>query len=252
VKNTNCIQFLQWVLPHLHMRWPGFRNVRGQVCKRITQRLSQLKLQDVVAYQHYLTLQPHEWPTLDCLSRVTIARFYRDKRVFSKLSQEVLPALAVEAQTTGENTLHCWSIGCGSGIVATDIDPHLLKRCHKACYPPSSIKNLPDNMHNTTFTPVVDHYCLQHEYKTGVDFLKQDIRTTMPPGPFHLVLCRNLVFTYFDEELQRKILCEIQARLCPHGWLLLGVREKLHADSDGFTAISERLGLYQKLDDTQS
>jgi len=150
-----------------------------------------------------------------------------------------LPALAVEAQNKGKNTLHCWSIGCASGeepytlvilwhyllasqfpnmrlhIVATNIDPHLLKRCHKACYPPSSIKNLPDNMRNTAFTPVVDHYCLQHVFKTGVDFLQQDIQTTMPRGPFHLVLCSNLVFTYFDEELQRKILCEIQARLCP-------------------------------------
>ena len=35
MKDADCVAFLQWCLPRLEMRWPGFRKVRGQVCKRI-------------------------------------------------------------------------------------------------------------------------------------------------------------------------------------------------------------------------
>jgi hypothetical protein len=42
MKDTKCIQFLQWALPRLRMRWPGFRKVRRQVCKRINRRIREL------------------------------------------------------------------------------------------------------------------------------------------------------------------------------------------------------------------
>ena len=31
----------------------------------------------------------------------------------------------------------------------------------------------------------------------------QDVRDAVPEGRFHLILCRNLAFTYFEEALQR-------------------------------------------------
>jgi len=45
-----CVRFLQWLLPQLRMRYPGFRKVRKQVCKRIQRRIKQLNLSDVEAY----------------------------------------------------------------------------------------------------------------------------------------------------------------------------------------------------------
>jgi len=32
MKDADCIDFLEWALPRLGMRWAGFRRVRGQVC----------------------------------------------------------------------------------------------------------------------------------------------------------------------------------------------------------------------------
>ena len=40
----------------------------------------------------------------------------------------------------------------------------------------------------------------------------------MPDGPFDLILCRNLVFTYFDEALQRRISKQLRERLRPGGF----------------------------------
>ena len=60
MKDADCVRFLQWLLPKLQMRWPGFRKVRRQVCKRIDRRLTELDLPDVVAYQEWIIAHPEE------------------------------------------------------------------------------------------------------------------------------------------------------------------------------------------------
>ena len=43
-----------------------------------------------------------------------------------------------------------------------------------------------------------------------IEFVEQDIRRTMPGDGFHLILCRNLVLTYFEDALQRRILARMR------------------------------------------
>lgn len=276
MRDVDCVDFLQWALPYLHMRWPGFRRVRGQVCKRITQRIAQLDLDGADSYRTYLTEQPQEWAELDSLCRVTITRFYRDRQMFSTLTGQILPQQANSLQTEGHDVLRCWSIGCTSGeepytlsilwrellardfpglrleVLATDADPRLIERAHRACYPPSTLKNLPETLRREAFTHSGDSYCLKQAYRSAVKFQVQDIRHTLPEGPFHLILCRNLVFTYFDEALQRQILQQLHARLLPAGWLILGVHETLPSTQQGFVVFSERLGLYRREESSQA
>jgi chemotaxis protein methyltransferase CheR len=40
--DRQCVEFLQWALPQLGLRWAGFHKVRGQVRKRIVRRLHEL------------------------------------------------------------------------------------------------------------------------------------------------------------------------------------------------------------------
>ena len=94
MKDEQCVRFLQWALPQLHMRWPGFRKVRKQVCKRVSARMRDLSLTDIDGYKVYLQDHTDEWVELDALCRITISRFYRDQGVFAILQQQVLPALA--------------------------------------------------------------------------------------------------------------------------------------------------------------
>ena len=115
MKDTECSEFLQWCLPHLRLRWPGFRKVRKQVCKRLSRRIGRLGLTGLVAYREYLDGHNEEWQVLDSLSRVTISRFYRDRRVFDVLRSEILPSLARRALTEGEKEVRCWSAGSCSG-----------------------------------------------------------------------------------------------------------------------------------------
>ncbi|MHC4972036.1 MAG: CheR family methyltransferase [Planctomycetota bacterium] len=258
MKDAECVRFLQWALPRMRLRWRGLRKVRRQVGKRLGRRLAELGLSDLEAYRERLASDPggEEWAVLDGLCRIPISRFYRDRAVFDHLFRDVLPALA---QCHGE--VACWSAGCASGeepytlaiaarlldlplrIVATDTDPHLLARAEAARYGPSSVKELPREWREQAFTA---EHVLRPAYREAVRFEREDIRDAMPAGPFHLVLCRNLAFMYFAEELQREILARIAARLRPGGVLVIGQHETLPArDLAPWDASLASLGLYR-------
>jgi chemotaxis protein methyltransferase CheR len=87
--DTSCVEFLQWALPRLGLRWAGFRTVRRQGRRR----LDALGLADLDAYRAYLEARPEEWAVLEALTPITISRFYRDRAVFQQLERAVLPTL---------------------------------------------------------------------------------------------------------------------------------------------------------------
>jgi chemotaxis protein methyltransferase CheR len=270
MKDGECVQLLQWALPRLHMRWPGFRKVRAQVCKRIERRIRQLNIDGAAAYRRYLEENAAEWICLDGLTRITISRFYRDKAVFALLEQEVLPALAEEAITRHRDHLRVWSAGSASGeepytvallwefelqssfpdlrlhIVATDMDRNMGLRAREACYRYGSIKDLPEAWRRDAFSEQDGCYRLKPRYRRNVEFLEQDIREQQPAGRFDLVLCRNFVFTYYDEELQRKILNRTRDILQDTGVLVLGMHEHLPEGTKNFSGWSDRLRIHRK------
>lgn len=254
MKDERCVGFLQWALPRLGMRWEGFRKPRDQVCKRVARRMAELGITSCEGYRARLEAEPGEWAVLDSLCRVTISRFYRDRGVFDHLRGTALPALARSLEPGG--TLRAWSAGCASGeepytlsliwaldlgegspgvglrVVATDAEPDVLARARRACYPRGTLDELPDRWVEEAFDRADDEdaddpFCLRDRYTRPVELRREDIRDFMPAGPFHLVLCRNLVFTYFRMELQRRLLRGILERIPPDGALILGAHEEL-------------------------
>jgi chemotaxis protein methyltransferase CheR len=270
MRDSECIAFLQWALPRLRMRWPGYRKVRRQVCKRVARRRDSLGLADTSAYHAYLETHPDEWAYLDELCHIPISRFYRDRAVFEYLGQNVLPALATAAEAQGLGRLQVWSAGCGAGeepytlailwglslqgqfpnlklqILATDVDREQLDRARVACYTGGSLTQLPAGWIGAAFNERGGRYSLRPEFGAGVEFRQQDIRHELPNGPFELVLCRNLVFTYFEEELQHEIASSLYDRLVPGGGLVLGIHEVLPPGTCGFHSLEPRLHVYRR------
>jgi len=265
-----CVAFLQWVLPQLHMRWPGFRRVRRQVCKRVHRRIRALGLTSLDAYRLYLAQHPDEWETLDSLCRITVSRFNRDKALHELLERRLIPQLAEQIRQQGTQTLRIWSAGCASGeepyslailwrmqlarrfpdvdlmILATDADPHLLHRASAACYGAGSLKDLPEPWHKTAFTQSDGQHCLHTEYIEHVVFACHDIRTRLPATALHMILCRNLVYTYYTPDLQREITQRFHASLLPDGFLVLGSHETLPDGCPEFTPLPAKAGIYTK------
>ena len=252
------------------MRWEGFRKVRAQVCKKIARRMNQLHIKSVVDYCEFLETHPEEWDWLDALSLVTVSRFYRDKAVFAFLENDILPTLANQVNNQGRNLLRVWSVGCCSGeepytmaliwkvrvqqqwphirleVMATDVDPKLIQRAKKAAYPYSSIKALPGEWRHSLFDQRNGLFYLKPECQRDVHFVEQDVRVTTPRGMFDLVLCRNLVFTYFDIEQQHEILDRIHTAIRPDGVLVIGTQEDLPKSTQGFSVYSEKLKIFRK------
>ena len=270
MNDRDCVRFLQETLPRLHLRWRGFRRVRRQVCRRLQQRLNQLQLPDLAAYRQYLDRHPSEWEILDGFCHITISRFCRDRAIYRLLEHDVLPQLALQARDSGRKGLRIWSAGCGAGeepyslailwahspvpgyrltapdILATDTDRAVLQRARTACYPFSSIRELPPDWRDAAFSHTDGEYCLDQCYREGVRFLQQDIRTAAPDGPFDLVLCRNLAFTYFDDALQRQTASRIAAVVRDGGLLVLGMHEHLPHDQDGYMPWQTGLPVYRR------
>jgi chemotaxis protein methyltransferase CheR len=233
---------LREAMPRLGLAWPGFRRVRGQVVKRLRRRAAALGLTGPGgpdAYRRRLARDPDEWAVLDACCRITVSRFFRDREVFEALAE---PLAQLQAP------VRAWSAGCASGeepysvvilwhaagrpgfgleVIATDADERMLDRARAAVYPRGTLRELPPAWRAWAFEDLGGTFRLRPELRRSVSFLRQDLRREAPPGPFRLVLCRNLAFTYFDAATTRAALVRLEDRLAPGGLLVIGRRERL-------------------------
>jgi len=104
--------------------------------------------------------------------------------------------------------------GIDLAILATEVDRLMIERARRGCYPASSINEVEPGIKDIAFTEKDGQFCLRARYRKRVQFVQQDIRSGQPEAAFHLILCRNLVFTYFSPELQQ----ELARRYHPSGW----------------------------------
>jgi chemotaxis protein methyltransferase CheR len=228
-----------------------------------------LGIREPTEYKAYLDTHSEEWQILDGLCTISISRFYRDHRVFDALGDTALSTLAAQAITRTDTVVRCWSAGCASGeepytlsliwnqrirpqfphvalaVVATDVDGTLLDRARIACYSRSSLRELPPAWIDAAFVCQNDEYCLRNAWKSCVEFRQQDIRTDQPAGPFDLVLCRNVAFTYFDEPVQRRLVLRLAELISADGFLVVGRHESLPAAAP-FAPVAAGLGIYRR------
>ena len=265
MKDSNCVRFLQWCLPYLGFQWKGFRKVRRQVCKRILKRAAELSIGSLDDYRDYLIQNPAEWEELRIRCRVTISRFYRDRAVINALRWEVIPKLVHDFQND-HTVLRIWSCGCASGeepytlkliwtdqempesgidIVATDLDRNLLRRASEGVYPSSSLRELSKLWQRRYFDSYDGMFKIKESLKHSIHWLEQGVLREMPSGPFHLILCRYLVFTYFDLDSQTKTLNRIADLMSPGGILVIGQTENLPRN-DQFDPWFESLKIYRR------
>lgn len=250
MRDDDCVAFLRWALSRMHLRWPGYRKVRRQVCKRVQRRIHALGI-TLDEYRQRLVQDDAERRRFDGYCRITISRFYRDREVWQQLENEVLPELACRAMARYRKILRMWSVGCASGeepytlsilwrlrlaerfpeletdILASDSDPMMLARAEQACYADGSLKGLPDAWQDAAFERRNGDYCLRRAHRAPVGLLQHDVRDPPPEGAFDLILCRNLVFTYFDADQQRQSLQHLVEAMRPGSVLILGARESL-------------------------
>ncbi len=271
MKDAECVDFLQRHLPRLSLHWPGFRRVHKQVCKRLGRRIKALDLSGLWAYEGHLATHPEEWRVFDSICQIHISRFYRDREVFDELRLRLLPSLAENVKANGGKEVLCWSAGCCAGeepytvqiiwrasvlpaahfdlplrIIATDTDQSLLDRALRGRYPKSSFRDLPEELAQEAFERSGEYYVVRKRFTKDIVFVRQDIREELPGERPHLILCRNLVFTYFDETLRREIFQRMSEKLVSGGFLVIGIHEALPRIEQDLVPHGKVRGIYQK------
>jgi chemotaxis protein methyltransferase CheR len=275
--DSDSAALLEWALPRLGLRWRGFVNVRGQVCKRLRRRAAQLGLPNLAAYRARLEGDAEEWQVLQGLCGVTISRFYRDAPVWDLLRADVLPSLVSAALGAGEANLRCWSVGCASGeepytlsilwalgwggpaapergvprklglrVLGTDVGEQVLARATLARYAAGTLRELPAHWREQAFDAGDGWFQLREAFRAAVELRRADVRQSLPEEVFHFISCRNVVCTYFDEQLQTATLERLSTRLVPGGLLLLGRHERVPAGAP-FEPWHPELGMYRRV-----
>lgn len=271
MRDAECVEFLRWALPRLGLRWEGFRRVRRQVCRRIDRRMIQIGAPSIAEYRALLASDPGEWRALDGLCRVTISRFFRDRAVWARLRCEVLPEASRLATRRQASWVRCWTAGCASGeepyglvivfrlavapafpglelrVVATDAEEVALERARRACYDAGTVREVPPDWRELAFEQRDAELCLRPAFCEGVEFRQEDLRLAMPEGPFDVILCRNVAFTYFERSAQRAVLAGIAARVVRGGFVVIGAHESLPEPAAGLEPFADRLPIFRRV-----
>jgi chemotaxis protein methyltransferase CheR len=124
----------------------------------------------------------------------------------------------------------------------------MLERARAGCYGSGSLRDLPRDWLPLAFEERNGLQCVRDRLREHVEFIEQDIRLAIPGGPFDLILCRNLAFTYFDHAVQEEVGAGMVGRLHPGGVLAIGIHEQLPATLDGLQPIAGARALFRKMD----
>ncbi len=226
----------------------------------------------------WLTSSPLSKSHIETLaSHLTVGEtfFFREKRSFEVLAREILPGL-IQSKDRGEKRLRIWSAGCSTGeesysiaillnrmipdlkdwnitILATDINPHALKKAAEGVYAEWSFRDTPPWVKEGYFKKIKEGvYEILPRIRKMVTFeylnLAEDVYPSLlnNTNAMDLIFCRN-VLMYFSTDTAKKSVNGFYKSLVDCGWLLLGPADAMRSLSQEFVAVNfDNITLYVK------
>ena len=193
--------------------------------------------------------------------------FFRDPNTVEALREHILPGL-IAARSKAPRCLRIWVAGCASGeeaysaamlldealpdrqewqvtLLATDINPHSLRKAAQGTYGKWSFRGTPDWVRAKWFTPH-ERGRLQviRSLRERVTFAYLNLAEDVFPSfltntaAMDLILCRN-VLMYFTPAVAAGVVDRFQSCLTEGGWLVVSPVEVSLVARDGFA--TERL-----------
>lgn len=239
----------------------------SMVKSRLTRRLRALNLLNFDAYIEVLESADDGEELRQFVSALTtnVSHFFREKHHFDFLLQTVLPNLRQKLARGGR--VRIWSAGCSNGqepysiaitllksdanigardikILATDIDPEVLRVGASGMYPSSMATGLAEPDGQQFFTRSdndgQEFLTAKNEVKNLITFRQLNLHADWPiSGKFDVIFCRN-VLIYFDEKNQEKLYQRFSNALSDDGYLMLGHSERL---TGGATNLYQNVGI---------
>lgn len=183
-------------------------------------------------------------------------RFFRDRSLFQRLREEVLPALA--ARKAG-GLIRIWSAGCGSGqeayslaiilddlrseggfaaeLLATDMSDRALEKARAGLFTQFEVqRGLPIRKLIAYFEKSGDLWRISDRLRASVKFQTHNLLNTPPAGSYDLILCCHTL-SQFEASARSAALTRLVSALSPDGFLIMGpgeaAPEAMHSIGEG-------------------
>ncbi len=180
-----------------------------------------------------------------------VTRFFREPHHFDHLRDKVLPRLIDQARRGGK--VRIWSSASSTGqepysiamtvlaaapdvanldvkILATDIDPNVVREAREAIYSHSLLAGMPEDYKRRWTRPVAgrpDHAQIADEARALITFNELNLIGDWPMrGKFDAIYCRNVAI-YFDDETQARLWNRFADLLPMDGILYIGHSERV-------------------------
>lgn len=172
--------------------------------------------------------------------------FFRDRDVFQRLREAVIPALAERRPGA---PVRIWSTGCSTGqepyslammaadmgplpggawvrVVASDLSERALQKAKSGLYSHFEVqRGLPIRTLLRHFDKADDHWRISPEMRTQVRWGRVNLMEDLSRfGPFDIVMCRN-VLSSMEPRAAQSVMEGLDRSLAPDGWLVLGAAE---------------------------
>ena len=191
--------------------------------------------------------------------------FFRDKKLFQHLRDQLLPDL-IRARRISGKYLRIWSAACSTGeeayslailinfllpdlidwdvtILASDINPGSLYNAEKGVYSRWSFREeSPLPIDQYVIQSIDGRFEISETIKRMVRFSRINLINDIYPSPLNgtmkmdLILCRN-VLMYFSSELATGVVDSLNSSLVDKGWLVVSPQEISYAHHPGFVQI---------------
>ena len=256
------------MLKYLGFSWAGYRKVRKGIKKRIYRHMHRLGCRNMEAYLHKLDRNPDLRHHCEQLMAVSISRFFRDRKLWERLQSDILPELI----TKNRKKIRVWSAGCASGeeiysfrivwdrlqtsnpplpgleLTATDINPAYIERAKNGVYPPSSLREVSEELRSAYFQSHRHgkQYEVVNVLKRGITWRQHHLLSDPQGVPFHLIFLRNNILTYYDQELRNAAFDKVNHHLHRGGYLVIGAHEKLPGEKGGLVPFGDLSYVFKK------
>lgn len=195
-----------------------------------------------------------------------VTRFFRESHHFDYLRTRVLPELLEKARQRGK--VRVWSAGSSSGeeaysialtilelepnaaeldvrILASDIDPEMLRRGSTGIYAARQMGDIPAELRRKWFKPVNgsggSDLEVSEEMHELVRFRELNLLREWPMrGKFDIIFCRN-VMIYFDDDTQSSVWGRFSNILNPGGTLCIGHSERIQIGSHPYDLVGQTI-----------
>lgn len=221
----------------LGLRLSAYR--REQVARRLSAYMRLNGYPDASALLGALAARPQEVERLRSHLTIHVTEFLRDPPYWERLASvlRAMPARPLwrvwsAAAADGAEALTAALLLEEAGVLArlllTDIDPVMLEAARRGRYGEAELRRLDPARRRRILLPPDRRetaWRVRPQIAAGLAFRQLDLlHDAYPPGPFDLILCRN-VLIYFHAPEREQVLDRLASRLSADGLLFLGATE---------------------------